>query len=82
MGQIADDIRRGFMCADCGIIFIVEHGHPVLCEECHAEWKSDPHISDDNTYPKAHHPELDDQTDEELAAYGSKLRHAPKRESK
>lgn len=35
MGQIADDIRRGFQCSWCGICFVEEHGYPVVCVECY-----------------------------------------------
>ena len=52
MGQIADDIIDGFQCSHCGICFEEEHGHPVLCEDCHAEDGTRPDI------PKATHPEL------------------------
>lgn len=34
MGQIADDIHRGFQCTGCGICFEKEHGFPVLCNDC------------------------------------------------
>lgn len=34
MGEIADDIREGFMCSWCGQCFTKSHWYPVLCKQC------------------------------------------------
>jgi len=34
MGQRAEDMLCGWMCSDCGIFFVSEHGYPVLCKSC------------------------------------------------
>jgi len=36
VGQNADDMVEGFVCAWCGQYFEQSHGYPVLCREC---WK-------------------------------------------
>ena len=36
MGEIAEDMIDGACCSECGVYFELEHGYPVLCEEC---WK-------------------------------------------
>lgn len=52
MGQIAEDIINGFQCSHCGVCFEEEHGHPVLCKDCHKEDKGESGI------PKATEKEL------------------------
>ena len=37
MGEIAEDVIRGFGCSGCGVYFEREHGYPVLCEDCWQE---------------------------------------------
>lgn len=39
MGEIADLMIDGMMCATCGVFFVAEHGHPVLCQHCYDEHK-------------------------------------------
>lgn len=34
MGEIADDIVEGLICAECGDALSHCHGYPVLCHEC------------------------------------------------
>ena len=34
MGEIANDMIEGLCCEECGIYFVKEHGHPVLCHDC------------------------------------------------
>lgn len=37
MGDIAEDIIYGRTCTWCGVMFIDEHGYPVVCRSC---WKN------------------------------------------
>ena len=48
MGQAADDLIDGFACTECGVMFVSDHGFPVLCEACFSrdqkqprKWRSD-----------------------------------------
>ena len=34
MGEIADDIVDGEICAGCQLPFTKPHGYPVVCPEC------------------------------------------------
>lgn len=56
MGQIADDIRIGFQCSNCGVCFEKEHDYPVLCEDCYADELKETGRTPD--VPKATNPEL------------------------
>lgn len=38
MGEIADAIIEGEICAFCNIPFAEDHGYPVACDEC---WEPD-----------------------------------------
>lgn len=38
MGEIADQIIDGEICAFCTQYFKIEHGYPVACKEC---WEKD-----------------------------------------
>jgi len=37
MSEIADMILEGEQCSHCGVVFLEEHGFPVLCEDCFKE---------------------------------------------
>ena len=34
MGEIADSMIVGETCSLCGIMFVEEHGYPVVCNQC------------------------------------------------
>ena len=66
MGRISDDHANGFCCDDCGIYFLEEHGHPVLCGDCFSELTKKERAG----RPRATHKELGDATEEEMRAHG------------
>lgn len=33
MGLIADNMIKGACCMLCGVYFVKEHGHPVVCKD-------------------------------------------------
>jgi hypothetical protein len=41
MGELAGDMANGRCCSHCMIYFIGEHGYPVVCRRCAAEWGSE-----------------------------------------
>ena len=41
MGEIADDIIEGSICAGCMMPFAQSHGYPVVCPECKKDGYTD-----------------------------------------
>lgn len=55
MGEVSDLKISGEMCNHCGVMFIEEHGHPVLCKDC---FKDDKDEEEQSGLPKAKKEEL------------------------
>lgn len=47
---MADEVKDGLICTDCGVYFANAHGHPAACEACWIKYDEHLIFYDENGY--------------------------------